>query len=50
MTLSPDSIALCQDCGVEAHAKERASMEEVAIIGVDLTKNKFQPRHWQRTT
>ena len=43
MPLSPAAgIAMCQACGVEAQAQETASMNEAAIIGVDLAKNVFQ--------
>ncbi len=39
----PDGIAMCQACDVEKHKeKERASMENVTIIGIDLAKNVFQ--------
>ena len=42
MPLSPDGIAMCQTCGVEAQLTERTFMEEVSIIGVDLAMNVFQ--------
>jgi len=41
MPLSPDGPAMCHTCGVESTG-EKASMEEVSIIGVDLAKNVFQ--------
>ena len=42
MPLPPDGLAMCHTRGVEHKLKERASMEEVSIIGVDLAKNVFQ--------
>lgn len=37
MPPSPDSIAMCQACGVKAQAEG-----EITIIGVNLAKNVFQ--------
>jgi hypothetical protein len=42
MPLSPDGIAMCKLAVSKHKLKERASMEGVTIIGVDLAKNVFQ--------
>ena len=42
-TPPPDGIAMCQGDGViNATTKEKASMEQVGTIGIDLAKNSFQ--------
>ena len=42
-TPPPDGIESCQGGGgINATRKEKASMEQVSIIGIDLAKNSFQ--------
>lgn len=39
----PDGIAMCQsDVRQNANLRERASMKEVSIVGLDLAKRVFQ--------
>ena len=40
---APDGIAMCQgDVVLKRHEEEKASMEEVTIVGFDLAKRVFQ--------
>jgi transposase len=42
MPLSPDGIAMCQACAVNAQAEGEGILGRGSIIGVDLTTNVFQ--------
>ena len=39
---APDGIEMCQSDVGERHLKEKATMDEVAIVGLDLAKRAFQ--------
>jgi len=42
MPLSPDGVAICRVCGVDAEAEGGGSMRVATMIRVDLARNVFR--------